>query len=52
MSTVAWRGVKALFNGAGMAIYANLLGKITSNALVTECITGRGLKTAREAKSA
>jgi hypothetical protein len=48
---VAWRGVKALFDG-GMAIYANLLGKITSNALVTECITGRGLKIAREAKSA
>ena len=35
-----------------MQTIANLLGKITSNALVTECITGRGLKIAREAKSA
>ena len=52
VSTVAWRGVKALFDSAGMAIYTNLLGKITSDALVTECITGRGLKTARAAKSA
>jgi hypothetical protein len=49
---VAWHGVKALFDSVGMAIYTNLLGKITSNALVTECITGRGLKIAREAKSA